>query len=433
MKIIVASDHVGFRLKQAVVDYLASQGLVVTDAGPGTPEVPVDYPDYAQRVGQMVAAGEYERGVLICGTGLGMSIAANKMPGVRAALCHDVYTAQQSRAHNDANILAMGAWVVTPERAAGILDAWLNTEFEGGRHIPRLARLDAGLAHAPQERGVLSEPAGPRTFHFGLALSPQPTSFGPLLFAGQLTEGLRVAAEAGFTAVELSLRSAEDIQEETLATMLSEYDLSLAAVATGQSCIHDSLCLCDPRLEVREATVARLKSAIRLAARFDASVIVGGIRGRLSGTVAEQARQRAAAVEAIRECARFAAGHGVTLLVEPLNRYETNFVNTAAEGLALLDELGEPSVKLLLDTFHMNLEEADLAAALQEAGDRLGYVHVADSNRRAPGQGHLDFSAVLRALVLMAYTGIITAEVLPLPDDLTAARQAGHFLHQLAK
>jgi 5-keto-L-gluconate epimerase len=124
----------------------------------------------------------------------------------------------------------------------------------------------------------------------------------------------------------------------------------------------------------------------------------------------------------MRDCARRAAGLGVTLLLEPINRYETNFVNTAAEGIALLEEIGEPSMKLLLDTFHMNIEERTLAGALRAAGDRLGYVHIADSNRRAPGQGHIDFPAVMSALDAIAYRGMLVAEILPLPDDVEAAR-----------
>ncbi len=431
MRIIVASDHMGFPLKQAVIDHLTSQDVTVTDAGPDTPDVAVDYPDIAHQVSKAVTSGEYERAILICGTGLGMSIAANKIPGVRAALCHDVYTAHQSRSHNDANILVMGDWIVTPQRAAGIVDEWLNTSFEGERHVPRLAKLDVELVShgAGNDNRAQARPA--ISFPFGIALSPRPTSFGPLLFAGRLAEGLRVAAECGFSMVELSLRTVEEIEADRLAGMLGEHHLSLAAIATGQSCIHDSLCLSDPRREVHVATVKRLMSLIELATKFNAAVIIGGIRGELSGTAKEQDQQRVGAIEAIRECARFATAHDVMLLIEPINRYETNFINSTADGLALLNKIGEPSVKLLLDTFHMNIEDACITAALREAGDRLGYVHVADSNRCAPGQGHIDYLSVLQTLAEIGYKGPITAEILPIPDDLVAAQQASDFLKSL--
>jgi len=222
--------------------------------------------------------------------------------------------------------------------------------------------------------------------------------------------------------VELSLRSPVDVDPEALASMLRDNGLGLSAIATGQACVMDSLCLGSPDADVRKAAENRLSGAIELAARFEAAVIVGGIRGRLVGSPREQQDLRAGATDAMRDCARRAAGLGVTLLLEPINRYETNFINTAAEGIALLEEIGEPSMKLLLDTFHMNIEERTLAGALRDAGDRLGYVHIADSNRRAPGQGHIDFSAVMSALDAIAYRGMLVAEILPLPDDLEAAR-----------
>jgi sugar phosphate isomerase/epimerase len=266
----------------------------------------------------------------------------------------------------------------------------------------------------------------------GLAISPRPSGFAPLLFAGALEEGLNVAARLGFAAVELSLRSPSDVEPERLASMLSENQLGLAAIATGQACLFDSLCLASPDPNVRAAAAGRLSGAVELAALFQAAVIVGGIRGRLSGSHSEQAGQRAGAVAAMRDCARLAAGRGVTLLLEPINRYETNFVNTAAEGLALLTEIGEPSMKLLLDTFHMNIEERNLADAVRSAGDRLGYVHIADSNRRAPGQGHVNFAELIDALDQIAYRGLLVAEVMPIPDDVGAAQLTAEFWTRIA-
>ena len=261
----------------------------------------------------------------------------------------------------------------------------------------------------------------------GLAISPRPSGFAPLLFAGALEEGLDVAAKLGFAVVELSLRSPEDVETGRLASMLSENQLGLAGIATGQACLFDSLCLASPDPGVRAAAMGRLSGAVELAARFGAAVIVGGIRGRLVGSHSEQASQRAGAVAAIRDCARLAAGLGVTLLLEPINRYETNFVNTAEEGLTLLNEIGAPSMKLLLDTFHMNIEERNLGDAVRSAGDRLGYVHIADSNRQAPGQGHLDFAEVVDALDQIAYRGPLVAEVMPIPDDVGAAQLTAQF------
>lgn len=265
---------------------------------------------------------------------------------------------------------------------------------------------------------------------FGFAISPRPTRFGPMLFAGRLDEGLRVAGELRLDAVELSLRSPSDVSRDALRRTLDERHLRLSALATGQACLFDSLCLSSTDESVRARTVALLQAEIELAADFGAAVIVGGIRGRLTGTPPEQEDQRAAAIRSMAECAKTARRLGVTLLLEPINRYETNFVNTAAEGLALLEVVGEPSFKLLLDTFHMNIEESSLAASIRQVGDRLGYLHIADSNRHAPGQGHTDLVSVLELLQSLGYAGYVSAEILPLPEDLTAARDTGRFVEQ---
>ena len=143
MDIIVGSDHAGFGLKEACKDYLKKSGEYrITDVGVYSRESH-DYPKIAHKVARAVAGGEYSRGILICGTGIGMSVVANRYKGVRAALCHDTYSARLSRLHNDANILAMGERVLGVGLALEILDFFLRTEFEGGRHRARVDQIDA--------------------------------------------------------------------------------------------------------------------------------------------------------------------------------------------------------------------------------------------------------------------------------------------------
>lgn len=142
MRIAIACDHGGFKLKQEVLEYLQSAGIALQDYGTFS-EDSVDYPDVVLPVAEAVARGEIDRAVLLCGTGIGVSITANKVPGVRAALCHDTFSARHSRAHNDANILALGGRVVGPGLAADIVAVWLESEFEGGRHARRLDKIAA--------------------------------------------------------------------------------------------------------------------------------------------------------------------------------------------------------------------------------------------------------------------------------------------------
>ena len=132
--------------------------------------------------------------------------------------------------------------------------------------------------------------------HLGVALSPRKSVFGPLMFAGELQEGLRAVSRAGFSAVELSLRCPDDVEVGVLTELLKHNGLSLSAIATGQSCLHDQYCLCSPDAALREKTVERLKRHIDLAVMFDAKVIIGGIRGKMIGSADEQALQRAGAV-----------------------------------------------------------------------------------------------------------------------------------------
>jgi len=140
MRIAIGADHAGYSLKETLAAYLRERGVEVLDFGTHGPDA-VDYPDYARVVAEAVARGEADFGVLICGTGVGMSITANKVPGIRAAAVSDVYSAKMSRAHNDANILCLGGRVVGPGLAIEILETWLRTPFEGGRHARRLEKI----------------------------------------------------------------------------------------------------------------------------------------------------------------------------------------------------------------------------------------------------------------------------------------------------
>jgi ribose 5-phosphate isomerase B len=149
MRIAIGADHAGFALKERLRARLAAAGHELTDFGT-TSEESTDYPDYARRVADAVAAGEVERGVLVCGTGVGMAMAANRVKRVRAVAVNDLFTARLSRQHNGANVLALGSRIVAPALAEEILDVFLTTEFEGGRHERRVNKMDeAADASAP--------------------------------------------------------------------------------------------------------------------------------------------------------------------------------------------------------------------------------------------------------------------------------------------
>lgn len=140
MKIAIGADHAGFELKEFLFQIVKEMGHEVIDMGTDS-NYSVDYPDYAEAVSRAVSEGKVDRGILICGTGIGMSIVANKFRNVRAALCNDLYTARMSRLHNDANVLAIGGRIVGKDLAREIVNVWINTPFEGGRHCGRVEKI----------------------------------------------------------------------------------------------------------------------------------------------------------------------------------------------------------------------------------------------------------------------------------------------------
>jgi len=142
MRIAIGSDHAGFRLKQVLLEHVASLGHESSDFG-CPDETSVDYPDFAVPLAQAVIAGEQDLGILICSTGVGMSIAANKLKGIRAALCHDTFSARRARQHTDANILCLGSWCIGEGAARDVAEAFLSGEFQGGRHVRRLEKVKA--------------------------------------------------------------------------------------------------------------------------------------------------------------------------------------------------------------------------------------------------------------------------------------------------
>ncbi len=140
LRVAIGADHAGYSMKEGLKTFLTELGCEVVDYGPSE-ETSVDYPDFAEKVSMAVSQSQAERGILICGTGIGMSIVANKFPGVRATLCYDLYTARMARLHNDSNILVLGGRITGLDLAREIVKVWMETPFEGGRHERRLHKI----------------------------------------------------------------------------------------------------------------------------------------------------------------------------------------------------------------------------------------------------------------------------------------------------
>ena len=240
-----------------------------------------------------------------------------------------------------------------------------------------------------------------------------PTAAFEAVVREPLIRALSLLRDYGFDGVELSLLDPKSLKKTELAEMLESYSLELAALSTGLNYIHYGLSLSSPDPVVRRKTVTRLLEFADLASDFDSGVIIGLIRGKSERGVSRDSAIRLV-VEGLSEVCRSA--RDARFLLEPLNRYETDLINTVDEALNILEEVGADNLYLLLDTFHMNIEEAIMEDSIRKAGRRIGHVHVADSNRLAPGMGHIDFKSIIGALREVGYEGFLSAEVIVKPS-----------------
>jgi sugar phosphate isomerase/epimerase len=265
-----------------------------------------------------------------------------------------------------------------------------------------------------------------------VVLSTHAARFEAATFKGDLGANLAKIASWGYDGVELAVRDPALVNAEELAHVSASYGLAVPAIGTGQAWGEEGLSFTDPRPEIRAAAIARIQGHVPLAARLGAVIIIGLLRGIVRpGVTKEEAHEWL--VAALQQCSGVAAAQGVRLALEPINRYETTLVNNVAEGLDLIEEVGAGNFGLLLDTFHMNIEEPRIEASIIQAGPRIFHFHVADSNRWHPGAGHLDFAAILAALVSSGYNGFVSGEFLPRPDADTAARRAIEDLRVIAQ
>ncbi len=243
---------------------------------------------------------------------------------------------------------------------------------------------------------------------------------GPFVSHQDIRASCALASELGFGAIELFASEESSPPPGELARALEENGLKLAAVGTGAGWVQKRLSLCDPDPDRRAQALMCIGERIRYGARFSAPAIIGSMQGSHGGN-AEREQAMSWIHGSLQILGALASNEGVPLLFEPLNRYETDICNTLEQAAELCKALPPSQVRLLADTFHMNIEEADPAAALREALPRIGHVHFVDSNRRAAGMGHMDLQALARELRKGGYSGFVSCECFPLPDARTAA------------
>ena len=255
-----------------------------------------------------------------------------------------------------------------------------------------------------------------------LVLTPQKSKFSPLLYAGNMDYGIKHSAELGYDGVELNIRDSKKVDQNHIIEMINSHDLKLVSFGTGQAYYEDGISLADADPKIREKTIKRLKDHIVFASRASAQVVLGSIRGKFSEDPKIKEKEFEGALDAVKKVTSFAEGHGVILTIEPINKNDTNFINKMQEALDFLKLINGENVKLLIDTFQTYQEE-DISNAIGIAGNLLVHVHLVDTNRLVPGKGLIDFKPVIKTLEKIGYNRYLSAEVLPKPDDDTAASE----------
>jgi len=250
------------------------------------------------------------------------------------------------------------------------------------------------------------------------------TPFSPFSPEDGLEANLAKAKEAGYDGVELAITDPTRVDVGEIQRLLKRHNLSMPAITTGQAYGIEGISLSAPDEEIRERAIHRVEEHIKLARELSGVVIIGLIRGRRGD---EEARKLL--IEALATCAGF--DKGVRLVLEPLNRYESELINTVDEALETLDRVGMENIGLLFDTFHANIEEVSIKESIRRANGYLFHVHIADSNRWAPGYGHLDFKEISRALSEINYRGFCSLESLSRPIPESCLRRSSEFIKKL--
>ncbi len=253
-----------------------------------------------------------------------------------------------------------------------------------------------------------------------------PSAF--VVFRG-FEESIRKAGKLGYDGVELALKHAGEVNRQTLTRALETANLTVSCVSTGQVYADLGLSFSDPDRRKREEFYTVFAGLIDVAADFGQKINIGRSRGQIGASTPEETEQRFLDM-AWRLC-DYAASKGVTLILEPVNRYEIDFINTVSEGVNLMQKVNRPNMKLMPDVFHMNIEDVSIGGELARNIKYIDYIHFADSNRLAPGEGHTDFLDIFDQLQSVHYDGWVSIEILDKPDPDTAAQQSIEYLRPL--
>lgn len=260
-----------------------------------------------------------------------------------------------------------------------------------------------------------------RSLKYSATIAIDAPKTSPVLFRGDLCANIIKSKEYGFDAMELHIRNPEEIDAKEVNECCLRNGIVVSTIGTGMSYTLDGLSITDLDAQKRNMALRRLKEYIDLAEELNCSIIIGSMRGKVNPEYYEE--HMAVYGDSLLEVGYYAQRKGVSVYIEAINRYEVNFHNTIEEMVNYIESLGDLGFKILVDTFHMNIEEPNIENSIRKYSRYIGHVHFADSNRRYPGAGHVDFAAVINALKEIGYNGYVAFEYLPYPDPDIAAQK----------
>ena len=263
-----------------------------------------------------------------------------------------------------------------------------------------------------------------------IVISTSNTKFSALSFKEYYIDNIARISDMGFDAVELAVRDPKEIDLFELKKQLKKYKLPVVAIGTGQAYGEEGLSFTSNDDDIRRRAIQRIKEQMDFACEIGKpQIIIGLIRGTVSNGMNREKAERKF-IESILECADYRPE--IVMTVEAINRYETNLYNDTNSTIKIIDQIDRPNVKMLYDTFHMNIEEPNMLQAISKAKNYISHVHFADSNRWAPGCGHIDFKKIVESLRNNGYQNAISAEILPHPTPVESARLTMEYYKKLA-
>lgn len=265
---------------------------------------------------------------------------------------------------------------------------------------------------------------------FCTCLSPEPVKFSAYPFKGDFAENVVAIKKIGFNGIELIIRDPGPLDQDKIIGLIEDAGMDIPAIGTGLAWGEEGLSFTDPDPIIREKAIERIYAHVPLAKKAGAVIIIGLVRGIVRPEVDSKVADEWM-FDGFSRCCRRAADSGVKIAFEPINRYETSLLNGVHDGLEFIRKVGGENLGMLLDTFHMNIEEPSIEGSIRSAGDRIFHFHYADSNRWYPGAGHMNFHSILTALKETGYSGYLSGEHRPDPEPALAAHRGLEYMKNI--